>query len=827
MALKVPQASFAKGELDPQLMKRVTLAAYDSALATARNACISRTGSIFSRPGRKYFVDGAEGDVGYYPPGTNYFTIWNHEEVTVYTIDPLVAIGPTAHGLTADEIATAHFETSGDFVYVFVQGQQTLKFNYVTQTFATGPFIFDYPFTPIAPTLVSITENGSPSGHFVDYFVTLVKNGEEMGILVIPGASTYNLPAAAGQSNTIIVKVSDQTVAQGSDGVTEIRVYRRPQSGGAFGYIGSSSSLATSGSDTRATFEDLGQEADYTINPPSFVDRPIAPAIANADENWYSKTGCIYQQRLMIGDNTNFVGRNKESILASRPGYLNNMYRDFPLNDASAYKLRAGSGGSADVLRMIDADGLVVFTTRGVFLHTGQLNPDNLGLVRKGKWRIKEDVPPLAAPGGLFFVDETTNTIRNLVWSDQLAGYNGKEVSIYSNHLFKEREIVSWGFHEGIDPLLYVAFGDGQIAMFTYEYDQEMRAWTRGDGALKVIQVVPTDVPERTFFLCEINGDYFWELGIKRWVTAADLEADAEARIGESMAYMDSLVTYKNLLNASLAGADTFQLVPVVDQEWDGPLTLTCGTSAIFTNGAGEPGVVGTVFRIFDPDSGVYYDLEVTARTDDNEVTVLPDRELNSSLNDNLRLYQTFTQCAGLFHFAIGEYPAVIADGEIVCSPNNDRDDYTNMPVEGSGRILTLPEGMRAAIVHVGRPIVGDVGTLKVTTVEQAPTQHESLTVNKAYIDVLQSRGLYIGPKFPDHDRVAIMQPIEDFALDYNQEDPEVENRAPQPLTRTYEVTLPGEWQNGGEMCLRQVDPVHFHITAISLDVTVERRSDR
>ena len=49
---------------------------------------------------------------------------------------------------------------------------------------------------------------------------------------------------------------------------------------------------------------------------------------------------------------------------------------------------------------MVDHEGLVVFTTVGVFVSVGLLNVNNLSLEKRGSWKIKENVPPLSIPGG-------------------------------------------------------------------------------------------------------------------------------------------------------------------------------------------------------------------------------------------------------------------------------------------------------------------------------------------------------------------------------------------------------------------------------------------
>ncbi len=819
MGLKVPQASFAAGELDPVLHERTTLAKYDSGLSTGRNAIIGKTGSVMSRMGRKHFIkaryDDGRACIGYVPRGTNYLLEWGDQYVRVYNYSTSALIATTAHALTEAMLEDMHFESSGDYTYVWVYGQVTLKLNHTTGSFVATTSVFEIPSAPGIPT---VTVAGAGSGYNVQYYVTRVKNGEES--LPRSNVGTNPIPVAAGDMNTLVsVVAAGSTIAQGSDGVTEMRVYRRPVSGGAYGYIGSSTYFYDVAGDTRCDFKDIGQDADYAHNPPDFVSSLSVTATPN--RNWKAKTGCIYQQRLLqagIQFSSSLI--DLEGIIASRPGYQNNYSKEYPSSADSFLKFKAGSSGTAEVLRMIDHDGLVVFTASGVFLHSGALSPDNISLIKKGKWIIKPEVPPLSVPGGLFFVDASSNTIRNLVWSNQVEGFTGGEISTFSNHLFQERDVVSWGFHEGRFPILFCNFDDGEFAAFTYEFDQEMRAWMRADSQLPVRQIIPTGRADKTFFLVQKDDEYFFEYTAKRFVSADDLADDPEAHMKESIAYMDGITTYDGILNGDLAGADIFELTPVVADDWEGDLTLTCGTSAVFAY------AVGTKFRVFDPNNRTAYTLTMTAHASDNEVTVVCDREFDEQLKEDFRLYLVTTSSISSLDYLEGEYPAVIVDGDVYCSPNNTVDDYEMLQVVGG--VLTFPAGFAGgAIIHIGRPIVGDVGTLKIATVEQAPTLIESITVNKVYVKTHQSRGLFIGHKFPDHESVETMRPLTNYDLDLNQEAPVVPNRYEQPVSRRYEITLPGEWGNQGEICLRQVDPVHFHIVSIIPDVTILKRGDR
>lgn len=812
MALTV-KPSFSAGELDPVLHERTTLDKYRSGLKTGRNVVVSKTGSILSRPGRFHFAKTRLDDtlaVIYSPPGSGLILEFQPLYVRVYGLDGTFYGDEAGFFFTEDDLPSLHFETSGIYVYVFCDGKEVEKFDYVSGNFLADTGVFAVHAKPVSSTM---TPAGTPAGYLVQYACTLVINGEES--FALTDQYSTEVPIAAGQSNIFDVLCLAGTNA----GLTELRVYRRPTNAGAYGYIGSTSYFYSSGGNTRATFTDLGQDADYTHSFPTVITPDSEDPIF-----LLSKTGIIYQQRLLITDTT----VDREAIYASRPGFQNNFFRDYPTAADSALKFKAGSSGYARVLRMLDSDGLVVFTTAGIFLSQGQLDPTNISLAKKGKWVINDAIEPLAVPGGCLFVDSSTNSIRNLMLNFNTNVYDGEEMSIYSNHLFKSREISSWNFQEGFFPLLWVVFTDGKFASFTFEFAQAMKAWTRHDSApsITVESSCGTINPDTTFFVVKKVKDgvtyRYLEYTISRYTPPSYISDDPEFDKNPSIAFMDSVVSYATLLNNSLLNDDVFTLSPTSGaQDWSLDLNLTCGTSGIFTSSGA--GAVGAVLRYFDSD-GAVYNLTVASRTDDNTLIVTPDVEFPSDAAETARLYLTATTYTGLDHMD-DEYVSVIVDGAVVASPNNDIEDYPDVLVtDGS---ITLPNEMRGAIVHIGRPIVGDVETLDIDTVEQSPTLIESLDVNKLYVKVHESSGLYVGNKFPDDDKVAGMVNLDQYDIDYSQDDEIIANRAQPASTKRVELTLPGDWKSQGRICLRQVDPLHFEILSIIPDCEILKRSDR
>lgn len=821
MALTVKSA-FSAGELDPALWERTTLDKYRNGLATGRNAVVTEVGSIASRSGRAHVVQcklDNSSVICYSPPGSGLLLEIGDHYMRVYLLNSGALIGDLPTLISGANLEELHFETSGTFVYFFVSGQQVQKWSYITGFFDASNGVY---LLPAAPLSSAVTPAGTPTGYKVDYAITYVLNGQESLPLVDFG--NVNVPIAAGQSNVV-----GGTLLNGisTAGVSEMRVYRRPHAAGIYGYIGSAagSAITISVNQIVATFTDLGQDADYAHSPPTLITNNTVDPI-----NLLSNTGIIYQQRLLIADSQTDL----EAIYASQPGFQNNFTRNYPLDSASALKFKAGTSGYARVLRMLDDDGLIVFTTAGIYINQGDLTPDNLSLAKKGKGIINVGLPPLAVPGGSFYCDAATNAIRSLSFNWQTQKFVEPDISVYSKHLFRTRQISTWGFQQGVVPLLWVVFNDGTYASFTFDFDEQMKAWTRHDSTGILVRSSATTInSDQTYFVVSkvVNGvtKRYIEVTIPRYVPPSISAIDPESDKNPSCAYMDSIVSYRSLLNDLLTGTNFFQLSPTSPaQDWSEALNLTCGTQGLFgTLNVALPQVgetlVGQIFRYFDSDGSVF-DLQVTQYVDVNTVIVQPNVEFPSTAAISPRLYQTSSKFSGLGHME-GEEISVIVDGAVVASPLNDIESYPTITVT-NGQI-TLPNGMVGALVHMGRPIVGDIETLNIDTVEQSPTLIESLNVNKLYIKVHNSQGIYVGNKYPVDGYLEGMQPIDSYDVDYSVDNPIIGNRAAQNQTKRIEVTLPGDWKSQGKIAMRQVDPLHFEILSIIPDCEILNRSDR
>lgn len=853
MALK-PLLSFSSGELDPVLHDNVTLEKFNKGLETARNVIISKTGSITSRFPRKYLKSAKYPDGKckvYAIPHTPYFLEVgvdgddSNGYVRCHNIQLPFSSLETSYTTTWDKIRKIQFITTKSktpdpsdviYVYMFVGGESPLLLK-ISPDVSIGFSVDELFDIREAPTSVTYTGNGT--GYNVDYMVTAVVNGQETHSITSVG-SNISKPILSTEKVTLTITVPSYF----GDEVSEVRVYSRPKDAGAFGYLGSTNEKSGS----VFTFVDSGQLPDYTQSGQELVTN--LGLNGRGIDDLKPNAAIIYQGRLIVVDNN-----DREVLVASRPNYYNNFYRDFPYDADSALMFKSGSSGRNNIIRMIESDGLIIFTTTGVFTSVGILSPTNLVLEKRGSWVIKEDIPPLLVPGGIFFVDQN-DTIRQLIFSQDIMAYESLEQSIFSNHLFREREIVSWSYQEGNFPVIIVVFSDGTWATFTYNYEHQMKAWTRHDGNLPVEQVEGTMLPDTTIFVVNKNGGRQFEVSLPRYAPNNLFLEDPESVMKEPNVLMDGLTSSSLVYNWS-EFTDMFdpediyvELSPVIAGEWSGQLNLIAkypngdlvgddfevfmdsneaACVGSFSSGCfANLGAVNSKMKWFNPEDQSSVLLTTIEKVNNGHIIVEVDAEFPSKYAVKPKLYAVRQEILFLDHLE-GEEVSILADGAVLSSPN-DIVDYPKYVVTG-GKI-TLPEGLDAAIVIVGRPVIADVETLNMSTVEQSPVTLESLTVNKLYIKVFKSRGLYVGPIFPetkyeekDGSSVKGMESLDKRLVpEYN---PLLGNVYAKPLTMRIEKNIIGSWKSQGKICIRQVDPLHFEIVSIIPDVEISRRSDR
>lgn len=804
------QSSFAAGELDPALRERTTFDKYQSGLATSRNSFIGKTGRVISRPGLKLFKATKYDDkkcVIISPPYSQYIIEWGHQYVRIHDTTSPGTFTDDAHDFLETDLPNLQFTPSGKYLYITRIGKKIKKMvigaldiadPLLDTRFLSDSDMFEIPIPYAAPGPLPVASLLATygTGLGVEYRATFIVKGQESSVSNNVGGGKR----AINPAEYSVLRM-DVTNCLDKNRITEVRWYRRPLGGNAYGYVGSASTpVLVGGTNLVFDFSDIGEDADYTNSFPTPDFDPAPQIFGHGPEKALSRAAAIYQQRLILSES-----QNEEAIHASRTGYQNNFFRDYPLEADSALTFKAGTSGNAKVLRFLDNNGLLVFTTTGIYTNQGALTPDNLSFDKKGNWVIEERVPPLEIPGGVIFVDKSTNTVRTLIYSNEAGGYPGEEISIFSNHLFMNKKVVSWSFQDGDTPLVWTVFDDGSLAALTYQREHQMQAWSRHDtqGNFESTTVLK-DLDNRSIAYFVIKR------GTKRYIEYLSPRFVSNPK---ELCIMDSAVSYSGNYGA-LAGGVIFNITALDINDWAGELYVTSQNYVAFTNVA-DQGAVGTIWRFFDS-QGSAVDLTVTEYVDNYRVKVQPSVEFPEDQGVGAVIWVTQNVFTGLDHLN-GKMVSVLVDGYVYGSPNNNIDNFKEYLILGGK--LQLPNNKRGAFVHIGLPYTADVETLDIDSVEQKPVTLESKITPRVFLKVYNTRGLYVGSRFADNDQVDGMTDpevrTEDIALG------NVGNAAQVPYTKRIEVQIPNDWDSNGRVCIRQVDPLPFEILSIIPDFEV------
>jgi hypothetical protein len=142
-----------------------------------------------------------------------------------------------------------------------------------------------------------------------------------------------------------------------------------------------------------------------------------------------------------------------------------------------------------------------------------------------------------------------------------------------------------------------------------------------------------------------------------------------------------------------------------------------------------------------------------------------------------------------------GQTVNILADGAVV---------PPQVVTSGS---ITLPHS--ASKVAVGLPIVAKLQTMPVTTqTDPAAGQGVLKNVNKIYIRVYRSSGIYAGPDFT-------------HLTPYRLRSTEPYGSPPNLISDLVELILTPTWGQSGQVCIQQTDPLPLDVSLISMDLAV------
>ncbi|EPF6608282.1 TPA: hypothetical protein QFV80_003318 [Klebsiella aerogenes] len=505
--------------------------------------------------------------------------------------------------------------------------------------------------------------------------------------------------------------------------------------------------------------------------------------------NGYPATVVYYQQRLYFAASSAYP----QTIWASRTGDYKDFGKSNPVQDDDRIVYTYAGRQVNEIRHLIDVGSLVVLTSGGEFVATGDQNkvltPSSFSLSSQGS-NGSSDVPPIAVSNIALFIQEKGSVVRDLAYSFDVDGFQGNDLTILANHLFQKRSIVDWSFCIVPFSSAFCVRDDGKLLVLTYLRDQQVFAWSPQSSAGKYESTcgIGEGSEDTIYFVVNrtINGQvvrYIERLSSRQFTN--DLDAF----------FVDSGLSYDGRNTAGRAAT-----ISGGSGNWSYqvPYTLTMSGSSYFS--AGDVGAqIQFPYTGTDPVDGT--DVAKQLRCDiisvesGNSVTITANRDIpevlqNTATTNWTMARQTFS---GLEHLE-GQTVNILSDASV----------EPQKVVTGGAVTLEKPGG----VVHIGLPINAQFETLDININGQETLLDKKQLINTVTLVVNASRGIWASTpggqwyEYPQREFEFYDDPVED-------------------ATGKVEVKLDSIWEKNGRLKIRQTDPLPLSVLAVIPRITV------
>ena len=740
MATSFVQRSFAGGEIAPALYARADQAKYQSGLAECENFIVMRHGGVYNRPGTEYIgiVDQDTSNANstqrlwkfVYSNEHTYLLLFSHLSITFYRNGfQLLASGGGVHSVTtpytADQLSGLQFVQSGNELTIVHRSHPP---KVLVRGLVSGFTNFTLSDQITTPTIASVTNvvTTNPavaadltSGNYVRYLVTAARTTtyEES----IGGATSYanGKPTTGSSPNT----VSWTAVT----GAAEYYIYKSSGKQEAFGYIGVSQGTS---------FKDNNITPDYSDTPPISV------------EMFYSGNypGCVgfFQQRQIYASTDASI----EKVWMSRSGSIKNFTRSSPFKDDDGITFTIQGREVSEVRHVIEVGNLVILTSSGEWIAAGDadgaIKPQSINLRQQG-YVGSAEIQPIVIANNILYIQARKNSVRDFRYDLQVDGYAGRDLTVFSAHMFDGYQIMSWAFQQIPHSVAWSVRNDGVLLGLTYVKEHEIAAWHRHttDGLFEDVVCLPEGDVDAVYVLVRrvIGGV------AKRFLERMHRRPAGEfVNIRLNSVFLDCSLFYNgnNYTGAPYGSTNTLAITITYNRTEFYSLSqniLIEASAALFISSD-----VGNAFEIYDSSFNKTIYFKVVEVVDSTHALAVPSfSKLGApppanttpsppNLPDEFITTNDWNRAvdsiSGLTHLA-GKKVSALCDGNVV----------DNLTVAGDGTVQ-LPRA--SAFVRIGLPYVSRLKTLSLDVVGQETMSDKQKIINQVNMYVESSRGMWV-----------------------------------------------------------------------------------
>ena len=806
---RILQRSFSGGELSPEMYGRIDDVKYQTGAATMRNMIATPQGPAENRPGFA-FVNAVkdstkrtrlipftysttqtmvlEVGVGYFRFHTQGATLqagtgaaWN--SATAYSIGALVSrLGVNYYAIAASTnqqppnatywypLPSSAYEIPNPFAEAdlfdihYVQSADVITFthpNYAPRELrrqgATNWVLSTIDFnSPLAaPTGVTATASGHTTAKYTYYYVVTSIGSD--------GITESSQSSSASASGNLLETGGIVTISWTSNGSSRYNVYKLQ--GGVYGYIGSTATTSI---------------IDDNIAP----DMGTTPPIYNNDfvgAGNYPGAVSYFEQRRCFAGTIN----DPQKIWMTKSGTESAMSYSIPTQDTDRIEFRVAAREANTIRHIVPLTQLLLLTAaaewRVTSVNSDAITPSSIS-VRPQSYVGASNVQPQIINNTMVYCAARGGHVRELGYSWQASGFVTGDVSLRAAHLFDNYTISDMAYSKAPIPLLWFVSSNGKLLGLTYIPEQQVASWHwhDTDGYFESCAAVAEGNDDVLYVVVKrtINGQtkrYIERMASRHFATIKDCF------------FVDSGLSYNgnntSPTTVTISGGTTW-----------GPgesLTIFLSSTTYWSLTSGN---VNDAIVLTDA-AGTEYRITITSVIAGNEALGRVDKVLPVSLRNTATTTWALAikDIGGLSHLE-AKTVSILADGAV--QPQQ---------VVTSG-VVSVPRP--ATVIHVGLPYDADLQTLPVAMQIDGFGQGRYKNVNKAWLRVYQSSGIFIGPDVNN-------------LTEAKQRSTEPYGTPPALKSQEILVMTTPTWQDSGQVFVRQSDPLPLTCVALTLEVAV------
>ena len=756
------QRSFAGGEMSPEMFGRIDDVKFQTGLARCRNFITKPTGPAENRPGFAFVneVKDSSKAVRLIPftfsttqtmvieMGAGYFRFHTQGATLLSGGSPYEISNPYAEA----DLFDIHYVQSADVLTLVHPNYAPRE---LRRLGATNWQLITITFGSLISAPSSVTANAS--GH------TTAKYTYKYVVTSIAAdlVSESSQSSEASASGNLLETGGIVTISWGAvTGASRYNVYKLQ--GGIYGYIGQTSGTSI---------------IDDNIAPDLSTSPPTYETVFNSTDNYPGAVSYYEQRRCFAGTIT-----DPQKIWMTKSGTESDMSYSLPIRDDDRISFRVAAREANTIRHIVPLTQLLLLTSsaewRVTSINSDAITPSTIS-VRPQSYVGASNVQPVIINNTLLYGAARGGHVRELGYNWQANGFITGDMSLRAAHLFDGYDVVDMAYSKAPNPLVWMVSSSGKLLGLTYVPEQAVGAWHwhDTDGEFESCAVVAEGAEDVLYVIVRRDIDGSSVRYVERMQTR--MFGDLEHAF-----FVDSGLTYDGWNTTST----TMTISGGTNYTPSETLTLTASSSVFASTDIGDV--------ISYQDNGNKYRFTIYGYTSGTVVTGRVDKTVPEELRELAVTGWAFERntISGLDHLE-GKTVNILADGAV----------HPQLVVSSGSITLQRP----AAIVTVGLPITADIQTLPVAMqVDNAFGVGRMKNVNKAWLRVYQSSGIFVGPN-------------ENQLVEAKQRTVEPYGSPPALKSQVIEVMATPSWADSGAVFVRQSDPLPLTLISLTLEIAV------